>query len=119
MNICKRYKELLLTDYIDGEIDTEIRKDIDNHLIICSSCRQFKEDVVEKAINVFNEVSREKVPEGLWSSIKEKMTQKRFREAEEMPSFLQRALGSLSPLPITRLVPVMATIAVLIFVSVD
>ena len=115
MNICKKYKGLILTDYTDGEIDIETRKIIDGHLLVCHSCRQFKEDVCEKVIKVFNKAGREKVPESLWPSIKEKMAQKRFAEVDGILGFLKRLFGPLSPLP--RFVPAMAVIVVLIFAS--
>jgi hypothetical protein len=115
MNICKRYRGLILTDYVDGEIDAETRKIIDEHLLFCRSCRQFKDDVSEKVITVFNKVGHEKVPESIWPSIKEKILQKRFAEEEGIAGFLKRVFGPLSPFP--RLAPAMLAIAVLILVS--
>jgi len=67
---CEQIKELIITNYIDGEISTSIQKEIKAHLITCEDCRQFEGRVRLSAIEPLKNVKREKVPEEVWHKIK-------------------------------------------------
>ena len=73
MDICKGFRDLILTDYIDGEADAAIRKRIDEHLLRCPGCRALVKEVQENLIRPFSPDEREPVPEEVWSSIREKI----------------------------------------------
>jgi hypothetical protein len=68
---CKKIKELLITDYSDGEIKERIRGAVDRHLRTCDSCREFKEVVRKTAIEPFRKAREVKPPDYVWLRIKE------------------------------------------------
>ncbi len=73
MNICKDIQELILTNYLDGEIDQELKIRIDRHLDECAECRKFAAEAKETLIVPFQQAPAEKVPAHLWTAIKDKI----------------------------------------------
>ncbi len=71
MNTCKKIKDLILTDYIDDQVDQLVKAQIDEHLLSCVDCRLFAQDAKERL--TFDSASREEVPQHLWLKIKEKI----------------------------------------------
>lgn len=113
MEECKKIKDLILTDFVDGELDVSIKGKVDTHLLACSECRKFTQEVESQLVAPLQGVKRQPVPDHLWSLIKDRI------ESEGVPA--ERS-GS----PIGRLfdaflfpnwAPVLATIAISILVS--
>ena len=73
---CEQIKELIITNYIDGEISTSIQNEIKTHLITCSDCRQFEQAIRLSAIEPLKNAKREKVPEEVWHKIKKVIEKK-------------------------------------------
>ncbi|MCM8787466.1 MAG: zf-HC2 domain-containing protein [Candidatus Omnitrophica bacterium] len=69
---CKKVKRLLLTDYIDNEIDEKIKEVVDKHLIACRNCFNFKNDL-EKKLSVLKTTKQITAPDFLWYNFKEKL----------------------------------------------
>lgn len=64
---------MLLTDHIDGELDSMSRREIDDHLEGCAACREFGLDARKFA--VMPATLKEKIapPDCLWSGIRSKI----------------------------------------------
>ena len=75
MDKCEQFKDLILTDYIDGEADQTVKQQIDAHLLVCPDCLRLAEEVKKNAVVPFTQVSREAVPDGIWEGIKERIGQ--------------------------------------------
>ena len=71
---CKRIKEILITDYIDGQLSKALQEKIDEHLKICEQCREFEQLLQKKVIAPFKEAEQLQPPEFLWSRIRESVT---------------------------------------------
>lgn len=71
---CKKIQELLITDYIDGEMNAKMRKDILNHLATCNKCKQFEENLKQKAITPFKAADRQHPPDYIWENVKNRIT---------------------------------------------
>ena len=78
MDSCKKFKDLILTDYIDGEIDKLSKQHIEDHLHFCSKCRLFIEEIEKNVVGPLKKIKPEKVPPQVWSSIEEKIKQKEY-----------------------------------------
>ena len=68
---CKKVKELLMTDYVDGELRTDIRSKIKEHLAGCSDCRTLEEALQRKAVEPFRNAQKFQAPDIVWEGIKE------------------------------------------------
>lgn len=71
---CKMVKDLL-TDYIDEELNQELRSEITRHLDSCSSCRELNESL-NLLTGQFRQIPREEAPGRIWGQIREAITTK-------------------------------------------
>ena len=113
MNECKKFKDLILTDYFDGEIEPITKQEIDSHLHSCSDCRLFAEEIEKSLIAPFQEIKREKVPANIWPLIQERI-QKEETWYEKARDFVGKMLQTIfSP----SAVPVLATMTIFVMVG--
>ena len=71
MKQCEHFKDLILTDYIDGELDKNLAGSLESHLLDCSDCRAFFKEVKDNTALPFQQVLHQPVPVGLWDTIKQ------------------------------------------------
>jgi anti-sigma factor RsiW len=71
MKKCDHFKDLILTDYIDGELDKNSFGILESHLLDCSDCRAFLKEVKDNAALPFQQALRQPAPAGLWDMIKQ------------------------------------------------
>lgn len=108
MRQCKKFQDLILTDYVDNELDQKGRQEVEAHLVSCSACRLFEKRVKDKLSLPLREVKHEPLPDDLWPQIKEKIVKK-----PEVFSGLTGLLDLLySPFFYRRLVPAVAGIMI-------
>lgn len=112
MDNCKKFQDLILTDYIDGEIDKTAKAKIDTHLVTCADCRRLTEDVKKNLITPLESTVRQPVPEYLWGSIKERI-ESQGRSHNPVSNFLERLIDALSP----KWAPALGVIALLVIGS--
>ena len=117
MKKCEYYKDLILTDYIDGELDKKIAENLERHLLDCGDCRAFFKEVKNNAtINIDSfpaDTLRQQVPAELWSSIKQEI-----ENENQTVNPLSYLLGRLSGLIVfPRMVPVFASVALMLLVG--
>ena len=67
---CKQVREMIMTDYMDGEISAGSLFEVESHLAVCASCRAAADDL-QRAVRPFfrEDVRRTPPPEGVWRSI--------------------------------------------------
>lgn len=74
---CKQTIELLRSDYLDNELDTAGRREVERHLEHCAECRQARANI-EATLQPLRNASRLPTPAGLWPGIRnEIMTRQR------------------------------------------
>ena len=71
MKKCDYFKDLILTDYIDGELDKNSAGSLESHLLDCSDCRVFLKEVKDNAALPFQQALHQPVPAQLWDTIKQ------------------------------------------------
>lgn len=69
MNNCRKIRDLILTDYADGQLEKTVRQSIDKHISECQACSKFYNEVKSKAIDPFKNTERLQAPDYLWDSI--------------------------------------------------
>ena len=115
MKKCEYFKDLILTDYIDGELDKNTVGSLENHLLDCSDCRAFLKEVKNNAAIVpvpcSVDVFRQPVPAELWDAVKQDIEHK-------WTSPLENFIGKLKGLIVLpRLVPVFASLILMLLVG--
>ena len=69
MKICDQIRSVLLTDYIDNELDKNARKKIEEHLAACPECRQIVGPARDDISVISNAGARKKIPSDLWQAV--------------------------------------------------
>jgi anti-sigma factor RsiW len=113
MKKCEQIKDLILTDYIDGELDKDLAGSIESHLLDCSDCRAFFKEVKDNAAMPFQKVLQEPVPSQLWSAIKENIENEN-QATNPLADFLDKFRGLII---FPKLVPVFASVALMLLVG--
>lgn len=84
---CKKAKDLILTDYIDGELDQRAKDEIDAHLSACRECFVFAESLKKDVAAPIRHAARQNVPEDLWRLVKSRIEEERHPAKEPRPVF--------------------------------
>jgi hypothetical protein len=73
MKTCLSFRSMLLTDYIDGELDRDAKRIIEEHLTVCPECKRLVAMVKEDISIISDEGMRKRVPAYVWQSIVKEM----------------------------------------------
>ena len=65
---CDKAKNLLRSDYLDGEVGESEKRDIAAHLASCQECRGLERELLDQRA-LFGTVKRHKVPGRVWDNI--------------------------------------------------
>ncbi len=68
---CEKIQELILTDYLDGEMDAKWKEELEAHVSECSACKEFVTAVGKSAFEPFLKAQIQRPPEHVWNKIKE------------------------------------------------
>lgn len=85
---CERVKELLMSDFIDGEVGKSLKMEIEGHLETCANCKKVEEQIRKIAVKPFEVLEKTSPPEEVWQRIKGAIEEK--REVEVAPGLLER-----------------------------
>lgn len=66
---CDTTRELLITDYIDNELDPKRREAVKRHLAGCPGCSAFEAEVLKTAVRPFKGISQARPPRAVWENI--------------------------------------------------
>ena len=67
---CEKIQELILMDYLDGEMGAEQLEQVEKHLTACAHCREFETMAKQTVFEPFMNVERVSSPESVWYQIK-------------------------------------------------
>lgn len=110
---CKEIQELIMTDYIDGEMSDELYKEVKKHVDGCVQCKQFEQTVRQTAVEPFKKAPIVTPPESVWINIKD--TIQHEQEKGRFANIRERLIGSFR---IKKPVFAVAVITAAIFVAV-
>jgi predicted anti-sigma-YlaC factor YlaD len=77
---CEKVKGFLLTGYIDDEIDASLKKDIDNHIAGCDSCRDYKLNLGRNLTPLFEKTEASLPEDEIWNNIKSRIAKDKQRK---------------------------------------
>lgn len=112
MPTCDHFRQWVLTDYIDGELADNVRRDMEGHLRTCRDCRAQAKEVKDSVVVPFTKASRQAVPAVIWERVKQNIEEKRAAH-NPVEGFLD---GLKNLWALSRLVPVFASL-MLMFVA--
>ena len=95
---CKVIRELILTDYIDNEMDDKRKTSLNIHFARCAECRDFYEQVTEVVVKPFAGADRLSIPESIWQNINQAIAAKQQKETGFLAG-LFRKLKSFTSIP--------------------
>jgi hypothetical protein len=70
---CEHVKELIFIDYLDGQLGKEQKTQIEKHLTICKSCKEYELLTRTAAVEPFDNLERHNPPEATWHKIREQI----------------------------------------------
>lgn len=95
---CERIQEFILTDYLDGVLEKNVRKELEIHLANCPQCLDFAKVARKTAFESFEGASKAAPPTHVWARIEERLQENYAPSQIESPSWLEN-LKSLFSLP--------------------
>ncbi len=70
---CENVKELILTDYLDGQLGKEMKAQIEKHLTICKGCKEYELLTRAAVVEPFDNLEKYSPPEETWNKIREQI----------------------------------------------
>jgi len=113
MKKCDHFKDLILTDYIDGELDKNVRESLEGHLLSCRDCQAFVQEVKNNAVSPFQKACRQPVPVEIWQTIREDIEQE-YTKQNPLEDFIERLKGLVF---VPRFIPVFASVILMFLVG--
>lgn len=93
---CKKIRKMILTDYIDRELDTRNYEEIESHLASCEGCRKVKEEALGVTASL-RYSARLDPPETLWVGIKEAIEEENAAKENDVFSGIREFLADKKP----------------------
>jgi len=110
MKKCDYFKDLILTDYIDGQLDKNTAGSVQSHLLSCSDCRAFLKEV-KMGLVPFQQAAHLPAPAELWEAVRQGIEQERINPFEVL---IDRLRGWMV---FPRMVPVFASLVLMFMVG--
>lgn len=89
-------KELILTDYLDDELDLEQRKAVEAYVAQHPELQEFVKTAKGSLKEPFENIKQEQPPEQVWHHIKESIEDSRISAPSPFKTFIKRLKESLS-----------------------
>lgn len=80
---CQKIREVILTDYIDNELEEKTQTKIKNHLANCPACRNVEKALKAMIVEPLRNSESFNPPAVLWSKIRNKLAQKELEDRDE------------------------------------
>lgn len=100
---CERIQDMILTDYLDGVLENNVRKELEAHLANCPQCLDFARTARKTAFESFEGASKAAPPAHVWARIEDRLQEEDAPSQVESPSWLEN-LKSVFSLPRPALV---------------
>ncbi len=114
---CDKVQELILTDYLDGQINKELKVGIEKHLTSCADCKEYEHVARATTVTPFNNTERLSPPATTWVKIRNQI-EKEEQPQERTNPFADLIGGIKSVLYIPKPAFALATVAIVILVIV-
>jgi anti-sigma factor RsiW len=115
---CKKICDLLKSDYLDGELNDKLRREIERHLGRCPACRLLKQELDSQRI-ALHSLEKQEVPVQIWQNIQNTILQEQIKQRKNVFSYVREGLRRLlySPRPAFVLASSLAVCIIILFVG--
>ena len=114
---CKEIQEVLLTDYLDGMMNEQNRREAEAHLSSCVYCKEFMEIAIESTVEPFKNAPKLSLShEKIWQRIKEEIISEEKTAAGA--GFLSELASSFKNIFAVRMALASAIVAVIVAAAV-
>lgn len=87
---CKKIQGMLLTDYIDNQMDAQQKMYVEEHLAHCPACKEFLAAARKITYNLFSGIDRANPPELVWRNIKEAVAAEEQKRTNLVDKFFSK-----------------------------
>lgn len=99
---CRKIQKLILSDYTDGELNSDSQKQVQDHLSGCAKCGQFQQDLQSTIIDPLRKAELLQPPESVWQTIKSTIEDRETQTAKPLAESIDRFRERLRVLLIPR-----------------
>ncbi|MGA2775812.1 MAG: zf-HC2 domain-containing protein [Candidatus Omnitrophota bacterium] len=115
---CEKIKELILTDYIDNEINDEEKMRLNIHFANCQGCKEFLETVKDTVVKAFANAKKVEPSELIWLRVKEAIIAKQQQKLGFVASLLEKLKFVFSiPNSILTMSTIMALVLIVVLMT--
>lgn len=90
---CKKVRDFVMMDYLDGEIKEDLRIEVKKHLDNCMECSEFETSFKNAVITPFRESSVINPPDKVWDNIKNSIESREGSFLERLRQSFRYALS--------------------------
>lgn len=95
---CERIQDLILTDYLDDQMDKSQKKYLEEHLSNCPQCMEFLQTVRKAAVEPLRNAEKLNPPASIWSNVEESILAEQQGKTNVLVNFFEK-LGWGTPIP--------------------
>ena len=77
---CRSIKELIATDYLDGQLHESVSRQVRAHIDACPECRAYEDAVRRTSVEPFKNVPSVTPPDFIWARIKDALQTERRQQ---------------------------------------
>ena len=115
---CEKIKELILTDYIDNEMDYEERIRLNIHFAHCQECKELFEMVKNIVVKPFSNAKKIEPPGFIWLRVKEAIIAKQQIKLGFVASILEKLKSVFYiPKPAVAISTIMALVFIIVLTT--
>ncbi len=115
---CDKVQELILTDYLDGQVNKEQKMNIEEHIASCLHCKEYELAARETVITPFNRVEKLRPPEATWDKIRNQIEEEQIQERANPFADLIRGIKSVLYIPKPAFAIALVAVVLLVIVTV-
>ncbi len=113
---CDKVQKLIITDYLDGQVNEEQKTNIEKHLASCVRCREYELTAREEVITPFNNIEKLSPPKTTWDKIRKQIEKDQLQERKN--PFADLIRGIKPALNIPKPAFAIASVAIILLVIV-
>jgi anti-sigma factor RsiW len=115
---CEKIKELILTDYIDNEMNDEEKIRLNIHFALCHECKEFFDMVKSTVAKPFANLKKIEPPGFIWHRVKEAIIAKQQKKLGFVASILEKLKSVFCiPKPALAMSTIMALVLIVVLTN--
>ena len=89
---CKKIKGLIITGYLDNQLNEKLKQQVEGHLSVCNQCREFEKSLRNVAVEPFKNLKEITPADSVWQRIRESIEAEQSRQQEDVLTYAKNYL---------------------------